>query len=100
MAFSKLLIASLLVSFILLHLVHADQAVPAQADQVSLLQDIDCDGACAARCSKASRQRLCHRACGTCCRRCHCVPPGTSGHQEVCPCYASLTTHGGRKKCP
>ncbi|KAL3820146.1 hypothetical protein ACJIZ3_006051 [Penstemon smallii] len=39
-------------------------------------------------------------ACGTCCARCNCVPPGTYGNFETCPCYASLTTHGGRKKCP
>jgi hypothetical protein len=28
------------------------------------------------------------------------VPPGTYGNQEKCPCYASLTTHGGKPKCP
>ncbi|KAJ1375208.1 Gibberellin regulated protein [Sesbania bispinosa] len=102
MALSKLLVASLLLSFLLLHDA-ADQTisqVQAQAQGYSLLQKIDCDGACAARCRLASRQRLCHRACGTCCRRCNCVPPGTAGNQEVCPCYASLTTHGGRRKCP
>uniref|UniRef100_K7MP20 Gibberellin-regulated protein 29 n=1 Tax=Glycine max TaxID=3847 RepID=K7MP20_SOYBN len=68
--------------------------------QGSLLQQIDCNGACAARCRLSSRPRLCQRACGTCCRRCNCVPPGTAGNQEVCPCYASLTTHGGKRKCP
>ncbi|KAF3777327.1 Snakin-2 protein [Nymphaea thermarum] len=26
--------------------------------------------------------------------RCNCVPPGTYGHKNVCPCYASLKTHG------
>ncbi|XP_061373288.1 gibberellin-regulated protein 1-like [Gastrolobium bilobum] len=99
MALSKVLVASLLVSFVLLHIADADQPVHAQT-QSSLLQQMDCDGACAARCRLASRQRICHRACGTCCRRCNCVPPGTAGNQEVCPCYASLTTHGGRRKCP
>ncbi|KAL5073874.1 hypothetical protein RYX36_012858, partial [Vicia faba] len=68
MTFSKLLLSSLLLSLLILHLVHAQQ--------------IDCNGACAARCRLASRQHLCHRACGTCCRRCDCVPPGTSGGQE------------------
>nr|UYE91514.1 snakin 3 [Mentha longifolia] len=61
---------------------------------------IDCGKECSRRCKLASRQKMCHRACGTCCDRCHCVPPGTSGNQNVCPCYASLTTHHGRKKCP
>ncbi|KAI4336781.1 hypothetical protein L6164_015263 [Bauhinia variegata] len=100
--FSKLIVASLVISLLLLH-VAADDRRPAHATvsqtQGSLLQ-IDCNGACKARCLLASRQRMCHRACGTCCKRCNCVPPGTSGNQEVCPCYASMTTHGGRRKCP
>ncbi|BAT77689.1 gibberellin-regulated protein 1 [Vigna umbellata] len=99
MPLSKLLLASLLLSFLLFHLLQADQTVQAQT-QGSLVQQIDCNAACGARCRLASRQRMCHRACGTCCRRCNCVPPGTAGNQEVCPCYASLTTHGGRRKCP
>ncbi|OAY76823.1 snakin-2-like [Ananas comosus] len=61
---------------------------------------IDCGGACAERCKESSRPNLCKRACGTCCRRCSCVPPGTYGNYEVCPCYAAITTRGGRKKCP
>ncbi|KAK7376718.1 hypothetical protein VNO80_02132 [Phaseolus coccineus] len=99
MALSKLILISLLVSLLLLHLVDAHQSVQAQT-QGSLLQQIDCNGACGARCRLSSRPRLCQRACGTCCRRCNCVPPGTSGNQEMCPCYASLTTRGGKRKCP
>ncbi|KAI4316934.1 hypothetical protein L6164_024859 [Bauhinia variegata] len=102
--FSKLLVASLVMSLLLLHFVDADDHEPAHASvsqmQSSLLQQIDCNGACAARCRLSSRPRLCHRACGTCCKRCNCVPPGTAGNQEVCPCYANMTTHGGRRKCP
>ncbi|XP_054799502.1 snakin-2-like [Prosopis cineraria] len=93
MALSKFLLASLLLSLLLLQdLVDAGQG--------SVLQQIDCKGACSARCRLASRQRMCKRACGTCCRRCNCVPPGTAGNQEVCPCYYNMTTHGGRRKCP
>ncbi|KAJ1424909.1 Gibberellin regulated protein [Sesbania bispinosa] len=61
---------------------------------------IDCVGKCNYRCSKASREKICKRACNSCCERCNCVPPGTSGNRDVCPCYASLTTHGGKLKCP
>ncbi|KAG2664034.1 hypothetical protein I3760_16G061100 [Carya illinoinensis] len=61
---------------------------------------IDCKGKCNYRCSKASRHKMCIRACNTCCSRCNCVPPGTSGNYEVCPCYWHMTTHGGRRKCP
>jgi len=51
---------------------------------------IDCDGECTRRCQLSSRPNLCKRACGTCCQRCNCVPSGTSGHYEECPCYANL----------
>ncbi|KAG5543023.1 hypothetical protein RHGRI_015944 [Rhododendron griersonianum] len=105
MAISKAVIASLLVSLLIFHLVEADNHEMASGRNKggvarSLLQKIDCAAACSGRCRLSSRQRLCNRACGTCCQRCNCVPPGTSGNTEVCPCYASLTTHGGRKKCP
>nr|QLH55396.1 snakin 6 [Allium cepa] len=61
---------------------------------------INCHFACARRCSKSSRKNVCHRACGTCCLRCHCVPPGTYGNTHTCPCYAGLKTHGKKLKCP
>ncbi|XP_042487185.1 gibberellin-regulated protein 2-like [Macadamia integrifolia] len=64
------------------------------------VQGIDCGGKCNYRCSKASRHKICIRACNTCCSRCGCVPPGTSGNTDTCPCYAHMTTHGGRLKCP
>ncbi|XP_058091157.1 cypmaclein-like [Magnolia sinica] len=63
-------------------------------------EEIDCGSKCEYRCSKASRHKMCIRACNTCCERCHCVPPGTSGNEDVCPCYANMTTHGGKHKCP
>ncbi|XP_038972975.1 gibberellin-regulated protein 11-like [Phoenix dactylifera] len=63
-------------------------------------EGIDCSSRCAYRCSKASRHKMCIRACNTCCQRCHCVPPGTFGNKDVCPCYANMKTHGGRPKCP
>ncbi|GAB2293867.1 Snakin-2 [Dionaea muscipula] len=59
-----------------------------------------CGPACNARCRLSSRPNLCKRACGTCCARCNCVPPGTSGNQGVCPCYYNQTTRGGKRKCP
>ncbi|PSS31256.1 Snakin-2 like [Actinidia chinensis var. chinensis] len=103
---SNALIASLLISLLTFHLVQADDemmnggGIGSGGISRSLLQKIDCGGACKERCKLSSRQNLCKRACGTCCQRCNCVPPGTSGNQDACPCYATLTTHGGRKKCP
>ncbi|KAK4256024.1 hypothetical protein QN277_008945 [Acacia crassicarpa] len=103
MGLSKLLLASLLVSLLLLHnLVHAHQTVQGSITQhqASLNQQIDCKSGCSERCRLSSRPRLCQRACGSCCQRCNCVPPGTAGNQQMCPCYANLTTHGGKRKCP
>ncbi|GAV70996.1 GASA domain-containing protein [Cephalotus follicularis] len=66
-----------------------------------LMQEIDCGGLCKKRCSQNSRPNVCKRACGTCCVRCKCVPPGTSGNREVCgSCYTDMTTHGNKTKCP
>ncbi|XP_052173982.1 gibberellin-regulated protein 11-like [Diospyros lotus] len=66
-----------------------------------LLPFMDCGGLCKERCSLHSRPNVCNRACGTCCVRCKCVPPGTSGNREVCGrCYTDMTTHGNRTKCP
>ncbi|XP_002510532.2 gibberellin-regulated protein 1 [Ricinus communis] len=106
MAISKLLIASLLVSLLLvLSFAEADDHPSGvnsnlAASSYSPPKKIDCGSACTARCQLSSRPRLCKRACGTCCARCSCVPPGTAGNYDACPCYASLTTHGGRRKCP
>ncbi|XP_024026588.1 gibberellin-regulated protein 1 [Morus notabilis] len=100
MAISKVVILSLLISLLVLNLVEADETVNGNVAKGSPNGKIDCRGSCAARCRLSSRPRLCNRACGTCCQRCNCVPPGTAGNQEVCPCYANMTTHGGRRKCP
>ncbi|XP_062074386.1 gibberellin-regulated protein 1 [Humulus lupulus] len=101
MAFSKVLIISLIFFLLVLNLVEADEtAIGNEGEGSPKNKSIECGGSCAARCQLSSRPRLCKRACGTCCRRCNCVPPGTAGNLEVCPCYANMTTHGGRRKCP
>ncbi|XP_043716951.1 snakin-2-like [Telopea speciosissima] len=95
MAVSKAAIALLLFSILVLKVAETEQTL-GSTDATK----IDCGAACAARCRLSSRPRLCKRACGTCCGKCNCVPPGTSGNQEVCPCYANMTTHGNKHKCP
>ncbi|KAL8030711.1 hypothetical protein ABFX02_14G303300 [Erythranthe guttata] len=69
-------------------------------DLLILDTKIDCGKECIRRCQLSSRKKVCHRACGTCCARCNCVPPGTSGNRDVCPCYANMTTHRAQLKCP
>ncbi|KAH7432159.1 hypothetical protein KP509_07G011000 [Ceratopteris richardii] len=61
----------------------------------------DCTAACDYRCSESSHPNGCKRACGTCCIRCNCVPPGTSGNQQACGvCYARQKGPDGNPKCP
>ncbi|KAI0510158.1 hypothetical protein KFK09_010758 [Dendrobium nobile] len=80
---------------------HSQMSTSTQGEGSSLPKSgIDCSGACSVRCSESSRPNLCKRACGTCCLRCNCVPPGTYGNLQMCPCYAALTTHNGQPKCP
>ncbi|GMI96854.1 hypothetical protein HRI_003354700 [Hibiscus trionum] len=103
MADSKTLLSLLLVSLLML-LRFAESSDPIviknMVEHSITDEEIDCDEACGERCKLSSRPNLCKRACGTCCDRCHCVPPGTSGNYDVCPCYRDMTTHGGRHKCP
>ncbi|KAL6212805.1 hypothetical protein ACLB2K_018021 [Fragaria x ananassa] len=104
MNYSSLVFVSVLltmmISLLVFNPVEADGVVVNNGQHASLLAKIDCGGACKARCRLSSRPHLCKRACGTCCQRCSCVPPGTAGNYDVCPCYATLTTHGGKRKCP
>ncbi|KAJ0963922.1 hypothetical protein J5N97_029044 [Dioscorea zingiberensis] len=94
----------LLVAITLLHLVDAGPPMleeHSESNGSSLVQTMNCGEACKVRCSKSWKPKMCKRACGTCCARCNCVPPGTSVYTRgMCPCYATMTTHGGRLKCP
>ncbi|WOG95189.1 hypothetical protein DCAR_0414495 [Daucus carota subsp. sativus] len=56
--------------------------------------------ACTERCKETKRPNLCKRACGSCCLKCNCVPPGTSSNYDACPCYFNLKTHNQIRKCP
>ncbi|KAJ7973940.1 gibberellin-regulated protein 2-like [Quillaja saponaria] len=96
MAFNKTTLMLVVLCFILIH----ELEIYGRIQYMVAAQKIDCEGKCKYRCSKASRNKMCIRACNTCCDRCNCVPPGTSGNEDVCPCYANMTTHGGRHKCP
>jgi hypothetical protein len=42
------------------------------------------------------------RTCGLCCEECNCVPTGSRGGVNECPCYRNMLTAGPRKrpKCP
>ncbi|KAI3773713.1 hypothetical protein L1987_48243 [Smallanthus sonchifolius] len=59
-----------------------------------------CDSKCAVRCSKASLHDRCLKYCRLCCEECHCVPSGTFGNKDECPCYRDKKNSKGRSKCP
>ncbi|XP_051150965.1 gibberellin-regulated protein 11-like isoform X2 [Andrographis paniculata] len=97
-----LVLASFLFLLLLVEANHDDEVKPSVDGNKGsyYVPKMGCGAACRSRCRLSSRPNLCNRACGTCCSRCKCVPPGTSGNQQLCPCYYTLTTHGGRRKCP
>ncbi|GLT50710.1 hypothetical protein SLA2020_241770 [Shorea laevis] len=45
-----------------------------------------------------TRSRAC--SCQKCCAKCLCVPPGTYGNKQSCPCYNNWKTKKGGPKCP
>ncbi|KAJ3673042.1 hypothetical protein LUZ60_006416 [Juncus effusus] len=56
-----------------------------------------CDGRCSAK-GEASR---CKPYCLMCCAKCNCVPSGTYGNKDECPCYRDMVSpKTKRSKCP
>ncbi|KAL4192716.1 hypothetical protein AMTRI_Chr06g195700 [Amborella trichopoda] len=64
------------------------------------LQPQQCEPACETRCSATQYHKACMTYCMYCCTRCLCVPSGTYGHKDECPCYRDMKTKEGKPKCP
>ncbi|KAL6844969.1 hypothetical protein ACP4OV_025142 [Aristida adscensionis] len=64
------------------------------------LQPQECGGRCAARCSATAYRKPCVFFCQKCCAACLCVPAGTYGNKDSCPCYNNWKTKRGGPKCP
>ncbi|KAK1263543.1 Gibberellin-regulated protein 5 [Acorus gramineus] len=64
------------------------------------LRPYQCMPKCKFRCSATSHKKPCMFFCQKCCAQCLCVPPGTYGNKQVCPCYNNWKTQEGRPKCP
>ncbi|CAL5189465.1 unnamed protein product [Lathyrus oleraceus] len=60
----------------------------------------DCKAACDVRCSNTQYKKACLTFCNLCCAKCLCVPSGTYGNKEECPCYNNWKTKEGGPKCP
>ncbi|XP_012470630.1 gibberellin-regulated protein 13 [Gossypium raimondii] len=67
--------------------------------QGSLLPQ-ECGPRCGERCSNTQYKKPCLFFCNKCCAKCLCVPPGTYGNKQVCPCYNNWKTKRGGPKCP
>ncbi|XP_039778963.1 gibberellin-regulated protein 5-like [Panicum virgatum] len=59
------------------------------------LKPSQCGGECRRRCSKTHHKKPCLFFCNKCCAKCLCVPPGTYGNKETCPCYNNWKTKCG-----
>ncbi|KAL8489421.1 hypothetical protein ACS0TY_025361 [Phlomoides rotata] len=60
----------------------------------------ECGARCTMRCSKTAFKKPCMFFCQKCCAKCLCVPPGTYGNKQLCPCYNNWKTKRGGPKCP
>ncbi|XP_078155247.1 snakin-1-like [Carex rostrata] len=60
-----------------------------------------CNSECNRRCSAAGKTSRCTRYCLMCCEECKCVPSGTYGNKDECPCYRDkISPVTKRAKCP
>ncbi|MQM06994.1 hypothetical protein Taro_039823 [Colocasia esculenta] len=72
----------------------------AEAGGSGRLRPSECQPRCTYRCSATSHKKPCMFFCLKCCKKCLCVPPGTYGNKQVCPCYNNWKTKEGKPKCP
>ncbi|KAF3969868.1 hypothetical protein ACB098_01G199000 [Castanea mollissima] len=68
--------------------------------EAAKLRPSDCKPKCTYRCSATSHKKPCMFFCLKCCSKCLCVPPGTEGNKQVCPCYNNWKAKDGRPMCP
>ncbi|KAB2074143.1 Protein GAST1 [Gossypium arboreum] len=64
------------------------------------LRPQECGPRCTQRCSATAYKKPCMFFCQKCCAKCLCVPPGTYGNKQSCPCYNNWKTKRGGPKCP
>ncbi|XAR52890.1 hypothetical protein NMG60_11021215 [Bertholletia excelsa] len=68
--------------------------------ETAMAMPMFCSHKCKARCAKAKLKPRCMKYCGICCARCKCVPSGTDGNKQQCPCYRDMVNSKGKPKCP
>ncbi|CAL1391026.1 unnamed protein product [Linum trigynum] len=90
----------LLLLLMVLVLSQETQLVSGSSMTQGSLRPQECGGRCSARCSATSYKKPCMFYCQKCCAKCLCVPPGTYGNKQSCPCYNNWKTKRGGPKCP
>ncbi|XP_057547766.1 protein GAST1-like [Amaranthus tricolor] len=92
-----------------MHKGHAQPPVPAPLASYTIpsygytpgsLEPQECGERCEYRCSNTQYRKPCLFFCNKCCAKCLCVPAGTYGNKQSCPCYNNWKTKRGGPKCP
>ncbi|KAL7151738.1 hypothetical protein ABFS83_04G051700 [Erythranthe nasuta] len=106
--FNSLLLCVAFLSMVAVSLAREGEAIPSfslsppmpsPATTCAVPQN-QCASQCNRRCSATSHLNNCLLFCNKCCNTCLCVPPGTYGNKECCPCYNNWKTKEGGPKCP
>ncbi|XP_074289737.1 peamaclein-like [Silene latifolia] len=93
MKFATLLFISL---FLTSFLINITNALPPPSPPSAF-----CKKKCGERCALKGPGSRCEGYCLMCCSKCNCVPSGTSGNLNECPCYRDMKSpKTGRSKCP
>ncbi|KAL3003483.1 hypothetical protein AAZX31_08G109700 [Glycine max] len=71
-------------------LVISESEYPTKAGREGSLLLGECGNACEYRCSETHHRKPCLFFCNKCCKTSLCVPSGTYGHKEECPCYITI----------
>ncbi|KAG2303756.1 hypothetical protein Bca52824_032407 [Brassica carinata] len=94
-----------IIEILLLHKINFEKFIPSEASPIhgggeGSLKPEQCPNACDFRCSATSHKEPCIFFCNYCCKKCLCVPSGTYGNRQECPCYDKIKTKEGGPKCP
>ncbi|XP_021720372.1 peamaclein-like [Chenopodium quinoa] len=99
---AAILIITLILCSTLLDITNADLSPQPSAQSPTSLATAPgfCNNKCGVRCALKGINSRCMKYCLMCCGKCSCVPSGTSGHLDECPCYRDWKAPNGRPKCP
>ncbi|KMT04724.1 hypothetical protein BVRB_7g169050 [Beta vulgaris subsp. vulgaris] len=94
------LFISLILCSALLDINNAQPLSPSQSPDTVESTTGFCSNKCGVRCALKGVNSRCMKYCMMCCGKCSCVPSGTSGNLNECPCYRDWKAPNGRPKCP